>query len=98
MSGITDILRLGYMIQSIWQVTPREWWVCFRSPFEWETWQAKGSSLAEAATNAALIARKRGPALEASVLYRARVAADFVKKRTKGKRVRLEQRRTRVKL
>lgn len=93
MMGLIRILNLGYMIQSIWQDAPDSWWCCFRSPFEWEQWQAHGKTFTEATKKAAVIARRRGPALHASVAYRARVAA-----RSAKNRVRLEPKRKRTRL
>ena len=93
MNGLTEIHKLGYMIQSIWQDAPDSWWCCIRSPFEWELWQANGKSFAEATKKAAVIARRRGHALEASKAYRARVAA-----RSTKQRVRLEPKKRRNRL
>lgn len=93
MKAISEIVQLGYMIQNIWQAAPNVWYVCFRSPFEWERWQVQGESLAEAATKAAAMARQRGPALQASEGFRRRTATYFSKHHTNvrptKKRIRL---------
>lgn len=99
MTGIGTIVGLGYMIRTISQQSRNDWFVAFSSPYEWETWHAYGTSIAEAATNAAKIAKRRGPALEASAAYRARVAARFAKGRVrleKPKRARVRLKRIRL--
>lgn len=90
MRSLSEINSLGYLIQGIWQAAPQSWYVCFRSPFEWERWQAQGESLAVAATKAAAIARRRGSALEASRPFRKRAAGRFRTRVKLGrKRIRL---------
>lgn len=90
MKAFAEIKSLGYLIQTVWQATHDDWYVYFRSPYEWERWQAHGTSLSEAATKAATMARRRGPALEASLHYRKHAAASFrTHVKPKRKRIRL---------
>lgn len=88
MSGFTELHKLGYLISNLYQEVGC-WRVAFRSPFEFEYFYAKGSSLAECMDNAAMLAHERGPAITACKGYRIARAKAFKKQRRKRKRVRL---------
>lgn len=89
-SEITKLNGLGYLVQNVCQ-TYGLWQFVFRSPFDWYTHRVEGATLLEAATNAATLAEKFGPAINVLKGRERRVRAP-----ESPKRVRLKPSRVRL--
>lgn len=84
-AAIAELNELGYLIHNLYQAHYGGWEITFRSPYGFHHHHMRGSTIAEAATNALLKARKLGPALSAPrPVYKQR------------QRVRLRKRRVRL--